>query len=306
MLPPEFRFIERGWFNGNNILLLGDKGPVIVDTGHLLYVEETLALIRAAGVEPADLQQIVITHGHADHHGGNRRLKELSGATIGMGPITAGWFADQRHLLLWSDHLGQEMDIVPADVVYEPETEITLAGMPFQVVAIPGHAPDAVAYFQPDSKVVICADAMWPDGDLGVLNTAVHGPNVLEGAELAVQRLKALPAEIALPGHGGIITDVAENLAAVEAKLARFRAEPVQMVKHIVRRFSMFCILRFQPLEREALVQIAIQGPWLRDYTQLWQPDWSAEQMFNYVLDQFIERGLVYEEAGVLKCRVPV
>jgi glyoxylase-like metal-dependent hydrolase (beta-lactamase superfamily II) len=233
-------------------------------------------------------------------------LKKMSGATIGMGPITADWFAKREYHLLWGDHLGQEMDLVPADVVYEPGSRVVLAGMPFEVVAIPGHAPDAVAYFQPDTKVVICADALWPGGDVGVLNTAMHGMGILDDAELAGQRLKALGATIALPGHGGMITDVAEALASLQRRLDWFRAEPVQMVKHIVRRLAMFCILRFQPIAREMLVQMVIQVPWLREYTSLWRPDWTAEQLFNYVLDEFMVRGLVYEEEGVLKCTVAV
>ena len=48
MLPPNIHFIQRGWFNSNHILIRGDEGVVLVDTGHRQDVAETLDLVFAA------------------------------------------------------------------------------------------------------------------------------------------------------------------------------------------------------------------------------------------------------------------
>ena len=304
MLPSEFTFIERGWFNCNQIVLHGRAGPVLIDSGHLLGVDETLAKLEAHGVDPAALVKIVTTHGHADHHGANARLKELSGAPLAMGPTTAVWFAEQNSHLLWMDHLGQEMALVPADEIIEPDTTITLADMPFAVLSAPGHAPDSLAFYQPDTKVLIAADALWA-GDVGVLNTAVHGWGVIDQALQTLAQFAQLDIAVAIPGHGGLITNVAENIARVQARVATFKENPAALANHIVRRFLMFIILRYQPIARAELTELALTGPWLSDYAPLCG-DLSPAHLLNALLDNFLERGLlVADEEGLLTGTIP-
>lgn len=304
MLPPEIIFIQRGWFNSNNIVLNGPRGTAVIDTGHVLDQAQTVALLRQHGVVPETIRHIAITHGHSDHHGANRLLKQLSGAAVGMGATTAAWFAQNQTRLLWADHVGQEMDMVLADVVYEPQQIIDLVGIPFQTVAIPGHAPDALAYYQPDTKIMVCADAIWFGGDVGVLNTAVHGWGVVDEAETAVRRLLAYDVALALPGHGAIITDWQGTAAAVLERLATFRASPAKLANHVVRRFLMYALLRYQPIGRQELVQICLAGPWLRHYAPLCYPQGTAEQLLAHLLDAFTERGLITAENEFLVSQV--
>lgn len=304
MLPSEFTFIERGWFNSNQIVLHGRAGPVLIDSGHLLCVDETLAKLNAHGVDPASLVKIVTTHGHADHHGANARLKALSGAPIAMGPTTAVWFAENNGRQLWMDHLGQEMALVPADEIIEPGTTITLADMPFQVLSAPGHAPDSLAFYQPDTRVLIAADALW-EGDVGVLNTAVHGWGVVDDALHTLEKFAQLDIAIAIPGHGGLITNVAENIARVQARIATFKENPAALANHIVRRFLMFVILRYQPVARVDLINLALTGPWLSDYAPLCSHH-SPTHLLNALLDNFLERGLlVTDKKGLLMGTIP-
>ena len=92
-LPAEIRFIQRGWLNCNSILIQGGDGPVIVDTGHPQDADETVRLVRRAGVDPASLRLIVATHCHLDHHGGNAALqRQLSrgAATTPQGALLFG------------------------------------------------------------------------------------------------------------------------------------------------------------------------------------------------------------------------
>lgn len=304
MLPSGFTFIERGWFNCNQIVLHGRAGPVLVDSGHLLCVDETLAKLTAHGVDPASLVKIVTTHGHADHHGANATLKALSGAPLAMGPTTAVWFAQNNGRMLWMDHLGQEMALVPADEIIEPNRTIMLADMPFQVLSAPGHAPDSLAFYQPDTKVLIAADALW-EGDVGVLNTAVHGWSVIDEALETLARFAQLDIAVAIPGHGGLITNVAENIAQVQRRVSRFKENPAALANHIVRRFLMFVILRYQPVARDELTALALTGPWLSDYAPLCGAD-TAVGLLNTLLDSFLERGvLATDEEGLLIGTIP-
>lgn len=68
-------------------LLLGTGASVLIDPGwdsdegwqHLV------AGLALAGIAPADLTGIVVTHYHPDHHGMTVRLKDASGAWLAMG-----------------------------------------------------------------------------------------------------------------------------------------------------------------------------------------------------------------------------
>lgn len=305
MLPAEILFIERGWFNANHVVLLGGDAPVLIDSGHLLGVDETLARLMDHGVDPASIGQLLNTHGHSDHIGGNARIKALSGCPIGCGPLTAKWLQTNDRHNLWLESMGQVTEIVPPDFVIEPETRVTLGGMSFEVIALPGHGPDTIGFYQPDTKVMICADALWKN-DLGILNVQIHGPQVLDDAQAAVDRLSTLEIDIALPGHGGLITDVAGSLAAVNQRLEGFRRDPSQLAWHLVRRIFMFNLLRYQPIARVDLETTLLRFPWLHENTPLCgkKPSggqWDAASMFNTLVDRFLERGLAREdEAGNL------
>lgn len=311
MLPAEFTFIQRGWLNGNSIIIQAGGAPALVDSGHLNDVDETLQLIQAAGVRVESIGQIAVTHCHCDHHGANKTIKALSGATIGMGPLTAEWFATNERYLTWFEQLTQDADVVPADEIYNEGTTITLSGMPFEIISLPGHAPDSIGFYQPDTRVLIGADAMW-ENDLGVLHTAVHGPTILADAEMAVRKIMALDPAVVIPGHGGLITNVQENGEMILKRLNSFRQDPGRAAWHLTRRFIMYGILTLQPVTRTGYIHMALNDGWPYHYldqlNQTGQKQYSADsldRLFHDVIDEFIGRQLVIEQAEGLICTVP-
>ena len=57
---------------GNSVLISSERTNVLVDAG--LSAKEILRRLAAVGVDPADLDAILITHEHSDHAGGLRVL----------------------------------------------------------------------------------------------------------------------------------------------------------------------------------------------------------------------------------------
>ncbi|MEM8863789.1 MAG: MBL fold metallo-hydrolase, partial [Chloroflexota bacterium] len=204
----------------------------------------------------------------------------------------------------------QEADVVPADEIYNEGDIITLSGMPFEVITLPGHAPDCLGYYQPDTRVLIGADAMW-ENDLGVLHTAVHGPTILDDAEMAVRKIMTLNPAVVIPGHGNLITNVQENGEMILKRLSSFRNDPSKAAWHITRRFVMFGILSLQPVSREKYVSIAISDGWINAYLRdlnlgqekQYSPE-NIEQLFHDLVDQFISRRLVIENNGILAASI--
>jgi hypothetical protein len=201
--------------------------------------------------------------------------------------------ADQASV---SNSIGSLRFLVAQD--WREFDEIELAGLPFQVIAAPGHAPDAVALFQPEQRLLICADALLENGDCGILNTAVHGPHILDEAIATLEKFAQLDAAIALPGHGNIITDVPGSIALLQRRLASFQEEPARMAWHLLRRVFMTYLMMVQPICRHDLMAHALQAPWLQDYAP--QCSLDPEPLAQQILDEFIQRHLAREEEGLL------
>src|SRR3990172_11561577 len=80
-------------------LLLGDR-PALIETGPASTVETVLQGVRAAGLDPRDLQAAAVTHIHLDHAGGAGTLaKRFPHLQVYVHPIGAPHLADPSRLL---------------------------------------------------------------------------------------------------------------------------------------------------------------------------------------------------------------
>ena len=295
--------MQRGWHNANHILLLGGTGPVLVDSGGDEDGAVLLEMIKDEGVNAAALSLIVSTHSHWDHIGGNRTLKTLSGAPLAASALTADWFARQERRLTWLDYFAVPFEFVPADIIWQDGDEVQLGEFRWQVIAIPGHAPDAIALYQPEHKLLISADALHLN-DCGIINVVVHGWEALDAAATTIDRLQQLDIALALPGHGPLITDVPASLERIATMLAQFRAEPEKLYRHLVHRVFIATVLARQPVSRSALLDWMLALPWTTDYLPTsGYPDAAAQ--LHDLLTTFIKQGVIVEEDGLLMCTVP-
>ncbi len=298
-LPPNIHFLQRGWFNSNSILLTGRDGVVVVDTGHRDDADELLSLIQQAGVHVADISLIVNTHCHWDHHGGNAAIQTVSGAKVALGAKTAELFSHNNQYGMWSGYFGIEMNHVTADWLLCPGETVQLAGLPFEIIATPGHALDGISLYQPDYHLLICADVLLEGGDCGILNTAVHGPAALDAAIQTVQTLQQYHITITLPGHGNLITDTPGNLQALAHRLERFRREPAQIAWHLCRRVVMTYLMSHHPITLTDLVSQMSHTPWLGDYMPACGFT-TPTDFVAHLVGEFTQRGLVQVEDGLL------
>lgn len=301
-LLPHLQFLQRGWINSNTILITGGDGPVVVDTGHPEDVAETVRLVEQV-VTLADIRLIVNTHCHWDHVGANAALRALSGAPTAVSAATARIFAAHDRRAMWLDYFAADCEPIAVDVTWQDGQMVELGAYTFEVIATPGHAPDSIALYQPESRLLISADALH-EGDCGILNTAVHGDHILDEAIAAVNRLQHYEIALALPGHGGLITDVPGSLNKLARRLADFKRHPEKMALHLLRRVIMTAVLLAQPVTRQQFINEAMTRPWPHDYTPR-AGYTDPEELLNQLLDDFISRGLVREQDTYLTSLVP-
>lgn len=302
-LPDDIQFIQRGWLNSNHILIGPKDSPILIDTGHILCLAETLQILQQHGYDPTKIQLIVNTHCHWDHLGANHAIRELSGALTATGVDTAVILRHHDREAMWLDYFDVDTPAVAVDITWQAGDVVQLGNYDFEVIATPGHAPDSIALYQPDTQLLISADALH-EGDCGILNTAVHGPQVLDEAIETVNRLRQYEISWALPGHGQMITDVPASLEKLANRLRHFKIQPEKMARHLLKRVIMTDILLSQPIKREEFITYALTRPWLHDYAAMAGYK-NPHTLLNDLLNTFIRRELIIEHDEALISLVP-
>jgi metallo-beta-lactamase class B len=83
---PPFRVFGNTYYVGTcgitSLLIVGDKGMTVIDSGTDKGAQIVLRNIRALGFDPADVTALLMTHEHFDHVGGMARLQAATGAPV--------------------------------------------------------------------------------------------------------------------------------------------------------------------------------------------------------------------------------
>ena len=125
-------------------------GLILIDSSQEPYVDHVLDNIRNLGFDPKDIKYILIVHGHLDHFGGAARIKELSGARVGL--TEADW--------KMVDDVAKQLQDRPAtqppfnravqrdarDLTLKDGDVVTLGKTSLKVYVLPGHTPGSASF----------------------------------------------------------------------------------------------------------------------------------------------------------------
>ena len=135
--------------------LIKEEGLILIDTGSPGKGSQFLKQIRRLSISPEDISLILLTHGHWDHAGSLRDLKETTGAQVAINHREKDWveqglkmvppvFGPRRRLfraiaLTWTFFIrfhGTPVDVVLGDEDYSLEP----FGISGRAVHTPGHS----------------------------------------------------------------------------------------------------------------------------------------------------------------------
>jgi glyoxylase-like metal-dependent hydrolase (beta-lactamase superfamily II) len=219
-------------------------GLVLVDPGWNApeSLEALSSGLAAIGAGLADVRGVLVTHMHPDHYGLAGRVRELSGAWVGLHPADAALIHDRyedvdallERTVAWLRDTGIPPDELPdmrdasmalrrfvvvarPDVLLEDGDRPEVPGWQLVAVHTPGHTPGHLCFHEERAGLLLTGDHVLPRI---TANISVHPQSSSDplGEYLAsLERLRKYAGSPALPGHQWRFDNLAERIDQIVA-----------------------------------------------------------------------------------------
>lgn len=171
----EIKALRLGEIAVNCYLLSTNKAAVIIDPG--FASSEINAFIE----ENSDKETLILlTHGHFDHIGAVKELKEKYNLKVAIGELDAPALVDNN--LNLSNLFGTDYNGTTADILVSDGDEITVGDITFKAIHTPGHTVGGMCYLLGD--ILFAGDTLFkysigrtdfPGGDYRTLMNSIKG-----------------------------------------------------------------------------------------------------------------------------------
>jgi hydroxyacylglutathione hydrolase len=163
----------------------------IVDPG--AEGDKIFALISEKAFKPV---VILNTHGHIDHIGANRDMKERFNIPLRIHSLDSPMLGETQQSEL--SFFLQASTSPPADSFFEEGDKIEIGKFSLDVIHTPGHSPGSVSFV--GDGFLLSGDTLFCQG---VGRTDLPGGNWEEMVSSVKNKIFTLPEEmVVLPGHG--------------------------------------------------------------------------------------------------------
>jgi glyoxylase-like metal-dependent hydrolase (beta-lactamase superfamily II) len=190
-------YSERGFFDAN-AYVLEDELTLLIDPGLERYLALRLKEMREDGIDPKEVDVILVTHLHPDHCGATAALKEVSGAQVALHPSQRAYLDRMAEEAPKFFGMGIATKFVPDFVL---GARLSIGTTDLEVIHTPGHSPCSISVYDADKKILICGDLVF---EKGVGRTDLPFGDI-EELKNSLEIVSELDTELLLPGHGAPI-----------------------------------------------------------------------------------------------------
>ena len=208
-------------------LCTGRKNAII-DPGPKTAIPGLIKAIKEVGLQPEQIDYIMLTHIHIDHAGGTgTALKLLKNARVVVNQRGVKHLIDPAALTKGSiDTLGElvseygEIEPVDADRIITGEDGkiIDLGNSKLQIVLTPGHAAHHLCIFEPAKGVLFSGDTAGIFHN-GLLRLTTPPPFRLRETLESLDKITALNPKIICYGHLGGYDDAKNRILEIKILL---------------------------------------------------------------------------------------
>lgn len=195
-------------------LLRGDK-TIIVDTGRPGNETRILQALEQRNISPADVSLILLTHGHFDHFGSVRTLKQKLNVPVAIHHLDQVALKNGKdpalHPTRFTGKLlklflhGKTKGLEP-DIIIHKEFDLHDYGVAGRVIHTPGHTPGSLSIVFENHDVII-GDLLM-GGHLGGL-LSPRTPNIhyfaedIQQVHNSIHKVMSYQPNRVFVGHGG-------------------------------------------------------------------------------------------------------
>ncbi len=284
--------LERGWLSSNNILLhgcIGNEPAVLVDSGYVSHAVQTVHLVRKA-LGQGRLGEVVNTHLHSDHCGGNAALQRAFSCSVTIPESEAEAISQWDMSRLSFEGTGQRCERFTHQATLRPGMRRQLGAWTWEALAAPGHDPHSLVLYQPGQGILISADALWENG-FGVVFPEVQGEAGFEDVRATLDFISSLDVAVVIPGHGSPFADVRSALKRAYRRLDSFVKDPERHAWHAGKVLVKFHLLEMQQQDLAELLFWMHATPYLHAIHQRHFPTRNFEAWCRDVLEGLVKSG---------------
>ncbi|MEM1658248.1 MAG: MBL fold metallo-hydrolase [Candidatus Jordarchaeales archaeon] len=239
-----------------NIYLLKEDRPAIIDTGigDQVSIEKIVRGIESVGIKIDDVEYIITTHEHVEHFGGNKDLKDISGAKVFAHEVAADSIEGFHNAVLELGKIIDSMEIpapekerlkiimrfnlmikvTKVDRRLRDGDRIDLGSRELRVIHTPGHALGHICLYDEERRILFTGDHVLGEGTPfvgsgfgGMFYAASTGKKWWFEGDVdlyikSLERLLSLELDAILPAHGPVSTNPYERITET-LKRKKFR-----------------------------------------------------------------------------------
>lgn len=194
---------------GENMYILWDEASheaVVVDPGMMRDGERDM-VTKFIEDNKLNVKHVLLTHLHVDHITGARWLADKTGADVCGSALDNPLGQELPDQVL---HFRINMDVEPLTVdrnLADGDT-IPLGEEMIQVLHVPGHSPGGLAFYLPESALLISGDTIF-NGSVG--RTDLWGGDMAQLINSIREKILPLPDETVIASGHGPTTTVADE-----------------------------------------------------------------------------------------------
>jgi glyoxylase-like metal-dependent hydrolase (beta-lactamase superfamily II) len=180
----------------SNIYVIGDT---VIDSGTGMNFTRLYSTMKAFRLDPKTINQVINTHGHFDHVGGNGYFIN---AKVSIHEKDADIIEKGDNEMSYADFFDGKLNPKRVDRRLKEGDKIEAGELELEVIHTPGHTPGSICLFDRKTGILFTGDTVFSDG-VGRIDMPGGNEQDMEASLDRITKIEGI--QKLLPGHGDVV-----------------------------------------------------------------------------------------------------